>query len=221
MAKPISAIVLAGGKGSRLGIDKARLTLRLDEGQAVGRTLLEGIVEKLLAISEEVIVVGHGEVLCGHLRARAVGDVYPGTGPLGGIYSGLQAATSHHALVVACDMPFLNLDLLRYMINQPRDYDVLIPKWRGRLEPLHAIYSKNCLTPIEELLKHDNLKILDFFDRVRVRYVLEEEINRYDSQHLSFFNINTSEQLRKAEAILRGLSHDRDRKPTLQIQGCS
>jgi len=208
MAKPISAMVLAGGKSSRLGIDKTRLTLRPQEGQAAGQTLLEGIVEKLLTISEEVIVVGQCEEVCGHLGAKTVGDVYPGAGPLGGIYSGLQAAAFPHALVVACDMPFLNLDFLRYMINLPRDYDILVPKWQGHLEPLHAIYSKNCLPPIEGLLKHNNLKIPDFFDRVRVRYVLEEEIARYDPQHLSFFNINTPDQLRKAEAILRGLGDD-------------
>ena len=102
MAEPISAMVLAGGKSSRLGIDKARLTLGAKlEGEATGRMLLEGIVEKLLAISEEVIVVGHGEEVGGHLRARTVDDVYPRAGPLGGIYSGLQAATFHHALVVA------------------------------------------------------------------------------------------------------------------------
>lgn len=203
MGTPISAMVLAGGKSSRLGIDKTRLTLRPNEGQAVGQTLLEGIVEKLLTISEEVIVVGHGDVACDHLRARTIGDVYPGAGPLGGIYSGLQAAAFHHALVVACDMPFLNLDFMRYMISLPRDYDILIPKWEGHVEPLHAIYSKNCLTSIEGLLKQNNLKIPDFFDQVRVHHVLEEEINRYDPQHLSFFNINTPDQLRKAEAILR------------------
>lgn len=203
MPKPLSAMVLAGGRSSRLGIDKVRLTLHPNEGQAVGQTLLEGIVEKLLTISEEVIVVGHGEVVCGHLRVRTVGDVYPGAGPLGGIYSGLLAATFHHALVVACDMPFLNLDFLRYMISLPRDYDILIPKWQGQLEPLHAIYSKNCLASIEGLLKRDNLKIPDFFDQVRVHHVLEEEINRYDPQRLSFFNINTPDQLRRAEAILR------------------
>jgi len=204
MAKPISAMVLAGGKSSRLGIDKARLVLDAKpEGETAGRMLLEEIVEKLLAISEEVIVVGHDETTCHHLRARPVGDVYPRAGPLGGIYSGLLAVAFHHALVVACDMPFLNLDLLRYMIGLPRDYDVLIPKWQGHLEPLHAIYSKNCLSPIERLLKHDNLKIPNFFDQVRVRYVLEEEITRYDPQHLSFFNINTPDQLRRAEIILK------------------
>lgn len=202
MAKPISAMVLAGGKSSRLGIDKVRLTLRPKEGQAVDQTLLEGIVEKLLMISEEVIVVGHGEVVCDHLRARTVGDVYPGAGPLGGIYSGLQAVTFHHALVVACDMPFLNLDLLRYMINLPRDYDVLIPKWQGRLEPLHAIYSKNCLALIEGLLNRGDLKILHFFDLVRVHYVIAEELDRYDPDHLSFLNINTLDELKRAEAIL-------------------
>ena len=100
-------------------------------------------------------------------------------------------------------MPFPNLGLLRYMIGLPRDYDILIPRWQGQLEPLHAVYSKDCLASIEALLALGNLRIPDFFDQVRVHYVLEEEIDRYDPQRLSLFNINTPDQLRRAEVILR------------------
>lgn len=202
MLKPISAMVLAGGKSSRLGINKALLTLCPQKCKSV--TLIEGVVEKLLTISQEVIVVTNGEGVYSRLRAKVVSDIYPGRGSLGGLYSGLLAATFHHALVVACDMPFLNLDLLRYMISLPRDYDVLVPKWQGRLEPLHAIYSKDCLAPIEGLLKRGDLKILHFFDQVSVRYVVDEELDRYDPDHLSFLNINTPDDLKRAEAILLG-----------------
>lgn len=202
MPDSITSMVLAGGKSTRLGTDKALLTLCSGQRGVTAQTMMGGIVEKLLTISKEIIVVGDLKRGYEHLKARLVSDVYPGAGSLGGIYSGLQAAIFSHALVVACDMPFLNVRLLRYMISLPRDYDVLIPKLGGRLEPLHAIYSKNCLSPIEGLLRCGDLCILDLFDQVRVRYVAEEEIERYDPKHLSFFNINTPSQLREAEAIL-------------------
>lgn len=196
MSSPISSILLAGGKSSRLGTDKGRI--KLDARFA----MVQSAAEKLLAVSDEVIVVTDGRRY-GHLRVKWVTDVYPGAGPLGGLYSGLLAAKSSHALVVACDMPFLNLALLRYMISLPRDYDVLIPKMGHKLEPLHAIYSRKCLQPIERLLKAGRFKIIDFFDQVMVRHLTEEEIERYDPDHRSFFNINTPAQLREAKTMIK------------------
>ena len=196
MTSPTSAILLAGGKSSRLGRDKARLKL------CDGRTIIENTIQKLTMVSDEVIVVTNGRRYH-HLEAKLVSDIYPGAGSLGGLYTGLLAAKSQHALVVACDMPFLNLALLRYMISLPRDYDVLIPKLGHKLEPLHAIYSQNCLQPIEELLKAGRFKILDFYDKVLVRYLPEGVIKRYDPDHRSFFNINTPDQLREAQTITK------------------
>jgi len=202
VSSPISSILLAGGKSSRLGTDKARIKLN------ARFAMVQSAAEKLLAVSDEVIVVTDGRRY-GHLKVKWVTDVYPGAGPLGGLYSGLLAAKSTHALVVACDMPFLNLALLRYMISLPRDYDVLIPKLGHKLEPLHAIYSRNCLQPIERLLKAGRFKIIDFFDQVIVHYLTEEEIERYDPDHRSFFNINTPAQLREAKTIIkRGLGEE-------------
>ena len=196
MSSPISSILLAGGKSSRLGTDKARIKL---DGRFA---MVQSAAEKLLAVSDEVVAVTDGRRY-DNLKVKWVSDIYPGAGPLGGLYSGLLATKSSHALVVACDMPFLNLALLRYMISLPRDYDVLIPKLGHKLEPLHAIYSRNCLQPIERLLKEGHFKILDFFDQVIVHHLTEEEIERYDSDHHSFFNINTPDQLREAKTIIR------------------
>ena len=199
MSGPISSILLAGGNSSRLGRDKTRLEL------CAGRTMIEDTIQKLEMVSDEVIVVTDGRRFP-HLEAKLVSDIYPGAGSLGGLYTGLLAAKSKHALVVACDMPFLSLALLRYMISLPRDYDVLIPELDHKLEPLHAIYSRNCLQPIERLLKKGHFKILDFFDEVQVRHLSEGVIEKYDPDHRSFFNINTPDQLRKAQTIIeRGL----------------
>ncbi|MCL4460063.1 MAG: molybdenum cofactor guanylyltransferase [Chloroflexi bacterium] len=196
MRAPLTVIVLAGGKSSRLGVDKALLTLGRD------RPLLQHVIERLRGIGDEVIIVSNS---ADHRQPGTilVEDIYQEMGSLGGIYSGLLSASFQHALVVACDMPFLNQGLLRYMAELPRDYDVLIPRVEDNLEPLHAIYAKSCLEPIHDLLREGNLKIIDFFPEVRVRYLEETEIDPYDPEHLSFFNINTAAQLRQAEEIIR------------------
>jgi len=193
---PISCIVLAGGEGKRLGTDKAFLRIG-------GRALIEGVVEKMARIGDEVIIVTNFPQRYDHLEARLVGDVYPGKGSLGGIYSGLMAAHSHHSLVVACDMPFLNLRLLRYMILLSPGQDVVIPRVRGLTEPLHAIYSKECLQPIERVLASGGCRIIAFFPGVRVRYIEEQEIRLFDPQGLSFFNINTPDDLKRARSLAR------------------
>jgi molybdopterin-guanine dinucleotide biosynthesis protein A len=197
MPKAISSILLAGGKSSRMGKDKARLKL---DGRLM---VLQCIARKLLTISDEVIVATDGRRYKNlNVRVKWVDDVYPGAGSLVGLYSGLKEASSDYALVVACDMPFLNLELLRYMIALPRDYDILIPRLGDKIEPLHAVYSRNCLPAIARLLEAGHKKIIDLPGKVRVRYLSQEVVERYDPEHRSFFNINTPDQLVEARAII-------------------
>jgi molybdopterin-guanine dinucleotide biosynthesis protein A len=192
----ISGIVLAGGQSSRLGTDKSSVTVK-------GKPLIEQIVAKLARLSDDVIIVTNSPERYNHLEARLVGDIYPGKGALGGIYSGLRAAANAYSLVVACDMPFLNLNLLRYMILLAREHDVVIPRIGGFPEPLHAVYSKSCLEPIDRLLARGGLKIIDFFSEVQVRYVEEDEIDIFDPQHLSLFNVNTPSDLEEMKKRVR------------------
>jgi molybdopterin-guanine dinucleotide biosynthesis protein A len=192
----VSGIVLAGGQSSRLGMDKSFVN-------ANGQPLIEHIVAKLTKLSDDVIIVTNSPENYNHLEAKLVGDIYPGKVALGGIYSGLRAATNAHSLIVACDMPFLDLNLLRYMILLASGHDVVIPRIGGLVEPLHAIYSKSCLEPIDRLLARGGLKIVDFFPEVRVRYVEESEVDIFDPQHLSFFNVNTPSDLAKMKKLAR------------------
>lgn len=197
---PVSSIVLAGGRGSRLGREK-----HLEK--IAGKSLIERVITRLSSVSSEIlIVISPAQVktwalLHRKIEATIAVDIYPGKGALGGIYTGLVQSNSFHNLVVACDMPFLNRDLLRYMINLSLGFDVIIPRIDNNIEPLHAIYSKNCVKPIEEQLKQDNLKIADLFNSVKVKYVEKEEIERFDPEHVSFFNINTQVDLEKAERL--------------------
>lgn len=196
MREPISGIVLAGGKSRRMGQDKTRI--QLDSGLS----LLEQAVLKVAQVTDEVIVVTAGSQVS-LPDVCWVSDVYPGAGPLGGIYTGLLACTWSHALVVACDMPFLNLDLLRYMVNLPREYDVLLPSLARGVEPLHAVYGKGCLEPARDLLEAGEYCILDLYERVRVRYLSPMELAPYDPDGTSFFNVNTPDQLRQARLMSR------------------
>ena len=192
----VSGIVLVGGQSSRLGMDKSFINVN-------GQSLIEHIVAKLTRLSDDVIIVTNSPDEYDDLEARLVGDIYPGKGALGGIYSGLRAAANAYSLVVACDMPFLDLNLLRYMIILAREHDVVIPRIGGLPEPLHAIYSKSCLEPIDRLLARGGLKIIDFFSEVRVRYVEEGEVAIFDPQHLSFFNVNTPSDLVRMKKLAR------------------
>jgi molybdopterin-guanine dinucleotide biosynthesis protein A len=193
----VTGVILAGGKSSRLGQDKAHL--RLDGTE----TLAETAVRRLASLVDEVIVVGDVERL-GALPARVIPDLYPGAGTLGGIYAGLAAARRQHSLVVGCDMPFLSAALLGYMIAQPREYDVLLPRLAdGMFEPLHALYSRNCLAPIRDRLESRQYRIVGFLGEVRVRYLDEPEMRRHDPELRSFLNVNTPDDLRRAVEIYR------------------
>jgi len=106
-------------------------------------------------------------------------------------------------LVVACDMPFLNIELIKYMIQQAAGYDVVVPRKGKLVEPLHAIYSRDCRMPVEQLLKQGELQIQKFLQLVKVHYVEDDEIIRFDPRRLSFFNINTEADLKKARELIK------------------
>jgi len=198
----ISCIILAGGKGLRLGRDKVL--------EVVGsRNLFRWVISQLSSFSNDIIVVTAGKKSFPQFNAnprfRLVTDTYPAKGPLGGIYTGLAASDSFYNFVVACDMPFLNQALLRYMIQLSAGFDLVVPRLGDLVEPLHAIYSKSCLAPIEGLLNQGNLRVSALFDLVKVRYVEADEIDSFDPKHLSFFNINTEADLEMAQQLVRGV----------------
>jgi len=123
----------------------------------------------------------------------------PRKGPLAGIYSGLRASSSSQAIIVGCDTPFLNVSLLAYMAKNIDQYDVVLPRIGEMVEPLCAVYSKSCLVSIKALLEQNKLRVSKLFGAVKVRYIEEGEINIFDPEHLSFFNINSQADLEKAK----------------------
>jgi molybdopterin-guanine dinucleotide biosynthesis protein A len=190
----VSCIVLAGGRSSRLRMDKAFL-------EVGGQPIIERIVDRLVKIGDEVLLVTNTSKRFAYLGLRMVEDVQPGQGALVGLYSGLRAARNEYSLVVACDMPFLDLRLLRYMILLTPGQDVVIPRMGDLLEPLHAIYSQACLEPIERVLARGGRRIVECFPEVRVRYLDLQEVDILDPEHLSFFNVNTLDDLDQAREL--------------------
>ena len=201
----IGCIVLAGGKGLRLGQDKALEIIS-------NRSLIERVISRLTFFNSDILVVAAPKQsfpqLTGYPKLTVVTDVYLNKGPLGGVYAGLKASGSFYNLVVACDMPFLNQALLRYMMQISTGFDLVVPRLGDMVEPLHAVYSKGCLAPVESLLKQGDLSLRQLFTLVKVRYVEAEEIDRFDPEHLSFFNINSEADLERAKRLAKEMSYD-------------
>lgn len=184
--------------------------MRLGRAKALERinkqSLIERTIDCLSTVSQALLVVTSQEqfrlIAAARLKGKVIVDIYPGKGALGGIYTGLASADSFYSLVVGCDMPFLNRDLLCYLIDLAPNFDVVVPRIDDMLEPLHAVYSRDCLAPIKELIDKDRLEVSQLFNLVKTRYVGKDEIAKFDPRCLSLFNINTLDDLRKARDLI-------------------
>lgn len=196
MAEPLTGIVLAGGRSRRLREDKTLLSLG-------GQTMLERAVERLDAVCEEVLVAG-GDRGAEHwpgVNARFVPDEARGRGPLAGLQAGLRVASFDFALVVAADMPFLNTRLLSLMKARPRTYQALVPLAGGRLQPLHAVYSRLCLQEVDAALAKGSVRMSALLSRLRLEVMPEEALRQHDPEGLSCFNINHPQDLERARIL--------------------
>ncbi|MBI5143628.1 MAG: molybdenum cofactor guanylyltransferase, partial [Candidatus Omnitrophica bacterium] len=189
----MSGIVLAGGRATRMKepCDKAFLKI-------AGEPIIKRQLKVLKKIFKEVIIVTNSNDRYKNLKGvKVIPDILPGRGPLGGIYSGLLASKDRYNFVVACDMPFINEALIKYMIDTKDNHDIIIAKKDKKFHPLFGIYNKNCIPIIEEMLKQDRLKISDIFSHVKTHFILKQEIERFDEKLLSLVNINTVEDLER------------------------
>lgn len=192
-------IILAGGKGRRLGREKAWVELG-------GSSLIQRAVSNLEFLNSEIVIVKapEGELppISARVNLKVVQDSVGGKGPLAGIFTGLVNSKYRYNLVTACDMPLLNKDLAKYLASIVEDYDAVVPRLGPHVEPLQALYSKDCIGEIEKLLEQDRLKVDGIFSRVRTRFVESAEIERFDPLHLSFMNVNTLADLKKVKGLL-------------------
>ena len=196
-SREVTGVVLAGGESRRMGQNKALMPLG-------GERLVDRVARTLRACCAELLMVTNSPEVYADVGIRMVGDVWPGKGSLGGIYSAIHHAATPYVLVVACDMPFLQPASLTYLIEQIGDYDVVIPDVLGEQQPLHAIYGRACLEPIRRRLEADRLRIVGFLPDVRVRTVTAAELQSFDPGLLAFQNLNTPEEFAAAARHLQG-----------------
>lgn len=197
MSRPrVTGVIQAGGRSVRMG---GRPKALLELG---GRRIIERVLAAIAGLVDDVLVVTNTPEAYAFLGVPMVGDIYPGGGSLGGIFTGLRAAGGEAAFTVACDMPFLQPDVVRLVLDRAGEGDVVIPRVGGQLETMHAVYRKTCLPAMEACLRAGRLKIVAFFDAVRVVEIPEAEIARVADPVLAFMNVNTPEELERARALL-------------------
>ena len=196
----VTGVIQAGGRGKRMG----------GEAQALmgvgGRRTVERVGVPGAPAVDDLLLVTNTPDLYASLGLPMVADVYPDAGSLGGIYSGLKAAPGEAAFTVACDMPFLHPAVVRLVVARAGEADVVIPRVGGQLETLHACYAKSCLPHIEERILAGRLKIVGFFERVRVVEIAEAEVARHRDPAIVFMNVNTPEELERARALAAALA---------------
>jgi molybdopterin-guanine dinucleotide biosynthesis protein A len=183
---PYTGVVLAGGKSQRMGRDKR--VLEID-----GMPLLAWVLAHLRPLVSDLIVATSDGAALPNIDARVVMDQFPGMGVLAGLHTGLIAAHYPWAFVVAGDMPLLNSDLLHAMTQELHPtIDVVVPRWHGLLEPLHALYrAPVCAQAAERALRSGQRRIVALYPEVRVREMPEAEVRHWDPDGDSFFNVNT------------------------------
>lgn len=186
-----SAIILTGGKSSRMGRSKALLPF-------ANEPLIVHIVRALERKFKQIIVVGAPDQELPVLPAKVVRDEVAYQGPVGGIYYGLRAATGTAAFVTSCDAAFLSLPFISFLQSKILNYDVVAPYWQDRFQPLQAVYRRSVLPLLKEQLERGELRPIFLYDKVRTYKVSEEEIRRFDSEGLSFFNMNAPEDYARA-----------------------
>ncbi len=190
----ISCFLLAGGKSKRFGHNKALI-------QIGGKRLIDIIIKKLSEVFPEVCLITTPQNSYQDIQIKKYFDIIPDKGSLGGIYTGLVESKTSHSFFFACDMPFINVELIEYMKKVKLDYDLLIPRTEKGLQPLHAVYSKVCIPHIERMISENNFKIINFYDKINIEYIPEEICNKFDPEGRIFLNINTPDDLKIAEKI--------------------
>lgn len=197
MIAGMTGVVLAGGRSSRFGANKALADWR-------GRPLVQAVADSLLEALPKVLVVTKNAAELAFLkndRVSVVEDLCPDGHPMGGLFTALHGLATPHAFVAACDMPFVRPELIKAMWHSRADYDAVIPVWRERRQPLCGVYSRACAGLIRASIDADALGISRLFDTLRTRFMLEGEVKGVDPQGLSFMDIDTREDYERAKGL--------------------
>ena len=196
-----SAVILAGGRSSRMGSPKALLPIS-------GTPLILHIVRALEPLFADIVVVVAPDQELPALPAKVVRDEVAYQGPLGGLYYGLSAARTGISFVLSCDVFFINLPLISHLIDKIADFDVVVPCWQGRFQPLHAVYRSELAAHAKRLLERSEFRPVSLYGSVRTLRIQEDEIRHFDPEGLSFLNLNTPEDYQAALTRWRASSQE-------------
>jgi molybdopterin-guanine dinucleotide biosynthesis protein A len=189
----MNAIVLAGGNSIRYGSNKALIKIE-------GKYLIEKVILPLRKVADKIYVVGNERTDYSFLKkVEVLQDIIPNKGPLGGLYTGLKFSDTEYNLLVATDMPNLTIDYYNFMMDQLQDYDILLGKYNGYLEPMGGIYSQRCQTFIKESIKNHRLSIKSIYNKLRLKIIEETQLQKIGDPGKLFFNINYQHDLKEFE----------------------
>ena len=195
MSKEMVGVILAGGRSRRMGTDKAFLEIG-------GVPLIERVIGVLSPIFPTLaIVLKESKKFSSIKGVQLVQDLFPEQHALGGIYTALSHFRGKDCFVFSCDLPFLNPGLIRTMMREMNGYDALIPQSRHGLEPLHALYSGECLDGIERQIHERNWNLEALLQKIKFGILNPALLHVIDPEELSFLNINTPEESQRAQAI--------------------
>ncbi|HUV02261.1 MAG TPA: molybdenum cofactor guanylyltransferase [Desulfobacteria bacterium] len=197
-----TVLILAGGKGQRFH-SRDKCFIMLD-----GKPLIQRAIDNLWSAADEIIVAARDEQQGARIsttipdKIALVFDPLKGVGPLAGILSGLERSSSSFSLIVGCDMPFVNKEVVEFLfaVAERGDYDAVVPRWEnGMVEPLHAVYKREAmLAAVRDAIEHGDKKLFNVLSQLKnVEFLPINEIREINPELTTFRNINTPEELKK------------------------
>ncbi len=189
-----SGVILAGGRSSRMRFNKAFALIS-------GRPVISIIVDKFNPLFDETIIISNEPELYEHLGVTIRPDIYPQLGPVAGIHSGLYHASNNKVFVLGCDVPFMNMELVKFMLSKLGDYDSVVPEIDSFLQPLAAVYSRKCLPVLADCLENNKCKLIRIFEDLNTVVIKRDEIEQFGIVEEIFLNVNDIEALKLATRI--------------------
>ncbi len=189
-----SGIILAGGRSSRMKFNKAFAEIS-------GKPVINIIADKFAELFDETIIISNEPELFEHLGLAVYTDVYPRMGPVSGIHSGLYHARYNRVFVLGCDVPFINMQLVEYMIANLGDYDSIVPEIDSYLQPLAAVYNRKCLPVLTACLQENRVKLIRIFEELNALVLGRDELEKFGIVEEIFLNVNDIEALNLATII--------------------
>ncbi len=191
----VSTAILAGGRSRRMGHEKALLKLG-------SSTLIERVIASAAPLTADWMLIAPRGRTFTHLQLPIHPDLHPDLGPLGGLHTALKRAGSPLLLLLACDLPFLTTDFLRFMLDQLGHHQALVPRSETGLQPLCALYTRSCLPAVEAAIQRHQLHMPSFYDEVDLRVLDPREWQAFDVHNLLFTNLNTPGEYQRASRLV-------------------